>query len=53
MIVVRLHPIDEDVADATTAIPRDTLADPWDRFIVSGCHRLSVAPEHGFSFPSI
>jgi PIN domain nuclease of toxin-antitoxin system len=30
-----LHPVDEDVADTTTAIPRDVLADPWDRFIVA------------------
>lgn len=30
-----LHPIDEHVAEATMAIPRDKLADPWDRFIVA------------------
>ena len=39
---LRLHPIDEDVADATTAIPRDTLADPWDRFIVATAKVLDV-----------
>jgi PIN domain nuclease of toxin-antitoxin system len=37
-----LHPIDEDVTDATTAIPRDTLADPWDRFIVATAKVLEV-----------
>ncbi len=30
-----LYPIDEAVIDATTSIPRDALADPWDRFIVA------------------
>jgi PIN domain nuclease of toxin-antitoxin system len=37
-----LQPIDEDVADATTAIPRDVLADPWDRFIVATAKVLAV-----------
>jgi len=37
-----LHPIDEDVADATTAIPRDLLSDPWDRFIVATAKVLDV-----------
>jgi PIN domain nuclease of toxin-antitoxin system len=37
-----LHPIDEDVADATTAIPRDVLSDPWDRFIVATAKVLDV-----------
>ena len=37
-----LHPIDEDVADATTAIPRDVIADPWDRFIVATAKVLDV-----------
>ena len=37
-----LHPIEEDVADATTAIPRDVLADPWDRFIVATAKVLDV-----------
>jgi PIN domain nuclease of toxin-antitoxin system len=38
-----LHPIDEDIADATTAIPRDVLADPWDRFIVATAKVLGTA----------
>ncbi len=38
-----LHPIDEDVADATTAIPRVVLADPWDRFIVATAKVLGIA----------
>jgi PIN domain nuclease of toxin-antitoxin system len=38
-----LHPIDEDVADATTAIARDVLADPWDRFIVATAKVLEVS----------
>jgi PIN domain nuclease of toxin-antitoxin system len=38
-----LHPINEDVADATTAIPRDVLADPWDRFIVATAKVLGIA----------
>ena len=37
-----LHPIDEDVVDATTAIPRDVLTDPWDRFIVATAKALDV-----------
>lgn len=37
-----LHPIDEDVVDATTSIPRAVLADPWDRFIVGTARALSV-----------
>ena len=37
-----LHPIDEDVADTTTTIPRDVLADPWDRFIVATAKVLDV-----------
>jgi PIN domain nuclease of toxin-antitoxin system len=37
-----LHPIDEDVFDATTAIPRDVLADPWDRSIVATAKVLGV-----------
>jgi PIN domain nuclease of toxin-antitoxin system len=37
-----LQPIDLDVADATTAIPRDMLADPWDRFIVATAKVLEV-----------
>lgn len=38
-----LHPIDEEVVDATTSIPRDVLGDPWDRFIVGTAIALSVA----------
>ena len=37
-----LHPIDEDVVDATTSIPRDVLGDPWDRFIVATAKVLEV-----------
>jgi PIN domain nuclease of toxin-antitoxin system len=37
-----LHPIDEDVADATIAIPRDVVADPWDRFIVATAKTLGL-----------
>jgi PIN domain nuclease of toxin-antitoxin system len=37
-----LHPIDEDIIDATTTIPRDILADPWDRFIVATAKVLEV-----------
>jgi PIN domain nuclease of toxin-antitoxin system len=38
-----LHPIDEDVVDATTAIPRDVLSDPWDRFIVATAKALGLS----------
>ena len=38
-----LHPIDGDVVDATTAIPRDVLADPWDRFIVATAKTLGLS----------
>ena len=37
-----LHPIDEDVVDATTSIPRDLLTDPWDRFIVATAKTLGL-----------
>ena len=30
-----LQPVDLPIVDATTAIPRDVLSDPWDRFIVA------------------
>jgi PIN domain nuclease of toxin-antitoxin system len=40
---INLHPIDEDVADATTAIRRDVLADPWDRFIVATAKVLGLS----------
>lgn len=39
---VDLHPIDVVVADACTAIPRDLLADPWDRFIVATAKALAL-----------
>lgn len=39
---LRLHPIDEDIVDATTAIPRGVLGDPWDRFIVATAKVLDV-----------
>ncbi len=38
-----LQPIDLDVIDATTSIPRDLLGDPWDRFIVATARALDVA----------
>lgn len=38
---VDLHPIDVAVADAVTAIPRDVLSDPWDRFIVATARALA------------
>jgi PIN domain nuclease of toxin-antitoxin system len=38
-----LQPIDLDVIDATTSIPRDLLSDPWDRFIVATARALDVA----------
>ncbi len=41
-----LHPIDEDVADATTSIPRDVLADPWDRFSFSVLKEVSARHAH-------
>jgi len=37
-----LQPIDIAVVDATTAIPRDSLADPWDRFIVGTAQALAL-----------
>ena len=38
-----LQPVDLDVVDATTAIPRDVLADPWDRFIVATAKTLGLS----------
>lgn len=38
-----LQPIDIDVIDVTTSIPRDLLGDPWDRFIVATALALDVA----------
>lgn len=37
-----LQPIDTAIADATTSIPRDTLSDPWDRFIVATASVLAL-----------
>lgn len=39
---VELHPIDVAVTDACTAISRDVLADPWDRFIVATAKALGL-----------
>jgi PIN domain nuclease of toxin-antitoxin system len=39
--MVTLHPIDVAVVDATTSIARDTLTDPWDRFIVATAQTLN------------
>lgn len=39
---VDVHPIDVAVVDKTTAIPRDLLADPWDRFIVATAAKLAL-----------
>lgn len=39
---VYLHPIDAAVADASVAIRRDVLADPWDRFIVATAVVLGI-----------
>jgi PIN domain nuclease of toxin-antitoxin system len=40
---VVLAPIDLEVVDATTSIPRDVLADPWDRFIVATAQVLRLS----------
>lgn len=37
-----LEPIDARVADASTAIPRASLGDPWDRFIVATAKALDL-----------
>ena len=39
---VDLHPVDLAVADNATAIPRDVLSDPWDRFIVATARALDM-----------
>lgn len=39
---VVLHPVDIAVADAYTAIRRELLKDPWDRFIVATAQVLQV-----------
>jgi PIN domain nuclease of toxin-antitoxin system len=38
-----LQPVDLAIIDTTTAIPRDVLADPWDRFIVATTKVLGIA----------
>jgi len=37
-----LQPVDLAVVDATTAIARDLLTDPWDRFIVGTAKALAL-----------
>ena len=39
---VELHPMNLAVTDAYTAIHRDLLKDPWDRFIVATAQTLQV-----------
>jgi PIN domain nuclease of toxin-antitoxin system len=39
---IDLHPIDVAIADAYTTISRETLRDPWDRFIVATALALQV-----------
>lgn len=39
---IGLEPIDAQVADAATTIPRATLGDPWDRFIVATAKALDL-----------
>ncbi|MBK5223225.1 MAG: PIN domain-containing protein [Acidimicrobiia bacterium] len=38
-----LEPIDVRVVDASTTIPRASLADPWDRFIVATAKALDLS----------
>jgi PIN domain nuclease of toxin-antitoxin system len=38
-----LQPVDLAIVDTTTAIPRDLLSDPWDRFIVATAKVLGIA----------
>ena len=40
---MHLLPIDVPVADAFTAISRDVMRDPWDRFIVATAQVLNLA----------
>lgn len=40
--VLVLQPIDVAVTDATATIPRDLLADPWDRLIVGTAKALAA-----------
>lgn len=39
---VALHPVDLAVTDAYTAIDRELLKDPWDRFIIATAQTLQV-----------
>lgn len=39
---VTLHSVDVQVVDACTAIPREVLTDPWDRFIVATAKALAA-----------
>lgn len=39
---VDLYPVDVDITDAYTAIGREALGDPWDRFIVATATVLGV-----------
>lgn len=39
---VTLHSVDVQVVDACTAIPRELLTDPWDRFIVATAKALAT-----------
>jgi PIN domain nuclease of toxin-antitoxin system len=39
---IDLHPIDVAIADAYTTISRETLRDPWDRFIVATAVALDI-----------
>lgn len=39
---VTLQPVTLAIADATTTIPRATLADPWDRLIVATASALEI-----------
>lgn len=39
---VELHPINLAVTDAYTAIDREQLKDPWDRFIVATAQTLQL-----------
>jgi PIN domain nuclease of toxin-antitoxin system len=38
-----LQPVDLAIVDTTTSVPRDVLADPWDRFIVATAKVLGIA----------
>jgi PIN domain nuclease of toxin-antitoxin system len=38
-----LQPVDLAIVDTTTAISRDLLGDPWDRFIVATAKALGIA----------